>query len=266
MHRSRFGRGAIAPYLSALVVASIGCGGESNQHQDGRSGAGGKGGAGGLAGGGTGAGGSDGSDAGAGSSPGGQAGTGGRGGEAGLDTPRFPCGDPQPVLDATTGLERCGGGYLRRSAPAHCPSALPRTTPVANYNPAVDTCERDSDCSTATYGALAHCAEREGGYARTCVAGCVEDDDCDTGRVCLCEEPAGRCVPSTCTTNADCGPSLDCASYASDPGCFSTAFACQVPSDACGGDADCAGTSVNVSFCVAQGGSRVCSTAQCTTP
>jgi hypothetical protein len=188
------------------------------------------------------------------------------GGEGGADGAAFPCGEARAVLGPSTGLERCAAGYLRRSAAANCPSSLPRNEPVPNYNFAIDTCQFDVDCPSATWGPYAHCAEREGGYSRACTAGCVADADCDSGRVCLCEDPVGRCVPSSCVTNADCGPSLNCASFASDPGCFSTQFACQQPEDACGADADCAGTSVNVSFCVSQQGARICSTAQCTTP
>jgi hypothetical protein len=242
--------------LTALALA-LGCGGESNLHQNDGHGAGGKAGSGGAE-----QAGFPSSGEGGGFASGGLGATGG----AGSGAVPFPCGEAQPVLGAATGLERCSGGYLRRTAPAHCPSTLPRSGSVPNYNAAIDSCESDRDCPSATWGPYAHCATREGGYANACVSGCIEDADCTADRVCLCEEPVGRCVPATCATSADCGASLECASYASSPGCFSTQFSCQLPTDACGGDADCNGRSVNVSFCVAEQGARVCSTAQCTTP
>jgi len=57
----------------------------------------------------------------------------------------------------------------------------------------------------------------------------------------------------------DCGPNLACASYNPSPGCPTTAFACQSPSDQCGGDGDCPAGNT----CTVQSGQRVCARPTC---
>lgn len=239
--RPAFRRGTWFALVVAGALVAPGCGGDTSAGGAGAAGAAGAVGTAGTAG--TGASGSAGTDAGA--AP-------------------FPCGTAKPLLGAATGFEQCSRGYVRRVAPGTCPSLLPRPDAVPGYYAPLDTCEYDSDCTAP--GPYAHCGQREGGSAHACVAGCVSDADCPAGRICLCGDAIGRCVPATCASAADCAPGFDCASYNAQPGCFSASFACQTPTDACGGDADCAGSSVNVSFCVAEGGARICSTAQCTTP
>jgi hypothetical protein len=171
----------------------------------------------------------------------------------------------QPVLDPSTGLEQCSGGFVRRTAPASCPSTIPRAAAVSGYNEALDECQFDADCANQALS-YAHCGVRQGGFAHVCVAGCVKDADCTTGSVCLCGDPVGRCVPATCSTGADCASGFDCAEYQAQAGCFSAEFACQAPSDTCASDADCAGFSPNAAFCHAENGARTCTIAQCTTP
>jgi hypothetical protein len=177
--------------------------------------------------------------------------------------PSSSCGDAMTLMGAATGFEACSAGYVRRLSPGACPSRLPRDLAVSPANPAVDKCTRDSDCSG---GALEFCGPREGGYANVCIKACATDADCDAGRICLCGEPAGRCVPATCTQASDCSAGHDCASGVAHPLCESTAFACQSTGDNCSTDADCFGVFVNVAFCVLQDGHRTCSTEQCTTP
>jgi hypothetical protein len=94
----------------------------------------------------------------------------------------------------------------------------------------------------------------------------VQDGDCETGNICYCGEPVGRCVPANCTTDADCEAGFNCAGYDSDPGCFSVTFACQMTSDSCAATADCAGLTTNPTFCYLENGHRACTTYQCTTP
>ena len=171
------------------------------------------------------------------------------------------CGDAMPLMGAGTGFEACGAGYVRRLSPGMCPSSMQRAAAVSSVNPAVDQCTHDSDCSGGEF-----CGPREGGYANVCIKACATDADCDPGRICLCGEPAGRCVPATCTQASDCPAGRDCASGVAHPLCESTAFACQLTGDSCSTDADCVGVFVNVAFCVLQDRHRTCSTEQCTTP
>ncbi|HEY3499835.1 MAG TPA: hypothetical protein VGK73_34325 [Polyangiaceae bacterium] len=197
----------------------------------------------------------------------GSSGLGGAGvaGQAGANPNPFSCGTATPVLDPSTGLEQCSAGYVRRTGPANCPSMVPRTAAVSGYDETIDECQFDADCAD-TDSPYAHCGVKEGGFARVCVDGCVEDGDCSSGQVCRCGDPVGRCVPATCSTGTDCGSAFDCAEYQAEPGCFSAQFACQTPADTCASDADCAGSSPNPSFCRSENGARRCTIVQCTTP
>jgi hypothetical protein len=91
-----------------------------------------------------------------------------------------------------------------------------------------------------------------------CAYGCVKDSECGPGSICVCGDPVGHCVGSTCTSDADCGAGLRCQSYDSSHGCAIMRFACQTPEDTCDRDADC-----NGGFC--DGGSGVfrCVTGGC---
>ena len=271
MHRIHRVSGAALLALLWMATAacsaksSKGTGGGNSGNEAGESGTGGTNAGTGGAGAGADAG-ASGAGRGAGGSGGRGAAGGGNGGVGAGAAGGFPCGTAVPVVDATTGLEQCSRGYQRRVGPANCPSSVPRTAPIPAYNAAIDQCEHDADCSTATYGRYAHCGARSGGFARACVEGCKLDADCEPGNVCLCGDPVGRCVRAGCSTGDDCAPGFDCASFAADPGCFSTQFACQSAADSCGADGDCAGISPNAAFCVYASGSRACSITQCTTP
>jgi hypothetical protein len=245
-----------------LVVVACSCGASKSEPQDGAGGnAGSHAGQSAAGDGGTSDGGQSGAD-GAGSAGLAEAGAGGHGGAT---SNAFPCGTTTPVIDASTGLEQCSGGYVRRSGPAECPSLLPRADAVSGYNAAIDECEFDAECA-AEDSPYAHCGIRQGGFAHVCVDGCVVDADCDEGSVCRCGDPVGRCVPSTCSTGADCAHGFECAEYQAHPGCFSSEFACQTPADTCASDVDCEDFSPNPSFCRSEDGIRRCTITQCTTP
>jgi hypothetical protein len=177
--------------------------------------------------------------------------------------PGSSCGSATPLPGGATGFEACSAGYVRRVSPGTCPSSVPRAAAVAHANAAVDQCAHDSDCADS--GALGFCGPREGGTANVCIRGCVTDADCGAGRICLCGDPAGRCVSATCAQASDCPAGRDCASGVAHPLCQSTTFACQSPGE-CATDSDCMGVFVNAAFCVLRDGHRSCSTEQCTTP
>lgn len=181
-------------------------------------------------------------------------------GLTGLDGSPLRCG---AAAAEPHGFERCETGALRRIAPSTCPSSVPRVETIVSNFPGIDACDHDSDCSDLPLG---YCGQREGGTANACIAGCTEDSDCAAGRVCLCGEPAGRCIPADCTSNADCEQGYDCVLYNAPDGCLPQRLACQTPNDQCAGGRGCAGYSVNATFCVRGAESSECSITQCTQP
>jgi hypothetical protein len=77
---------------------------------------------------------------------------------------------------------------------------------------------------------------------RYCGSGCVTDDDCGTGSVCICGDEysptGGRCAPADCKTDDDCGAGL-CASYDVMCGLGLIGLTCQSARDACVTSEDC---------------------------
>ena len=136
---------------------------------------------------------------------------------------------PEPFVE-------CDGGWRHRPVAQECPSRVPRTEEIPASG-GMDGCTSDADCDAESYGwcATATVGASESNY---CLYGCVSDDDCAEGTICQCADPVGQCVPSDCTTDADCNGLL-CASYVDNPGCNFPAFACQTPEDECMSDSDC---------------------------
>lgn len=198
----------------------------------GTSGSGGSGATGGTSAGTGGSGATAGASAGSGGSPA----TGGSGAEAGMGgthpIARFPCTDPKPFIDASTGFVLCEDGSIHREAANECPTEVPRSEGMPDYDPARDQCEFDRDCPANSYCGR---QEIEGGLTLgyTCISGCVQDSDCAADQLCLCADPIGKCVPATCKTDAECGAGLECASHDPTHGCGHVAFACQTPDDTC---------------------------------
>jgi hypothetical protein len=141
-----------------------------------------------------------------------------------------------PRIDPKTQLQVCEEGYSHRPQAVRCqPSADVPAAGMDAAPPGLSYCDGD-DCSRLKNG---YCAFA--GYAPAqCKSGCVEDADCEAGFVCSCTSGAsptgGECVPSDCTTDADCGGSL-CASARQM--CGELRFACQSQADECASDEDC---------------------------
>jgi len=176
-----------------------------------------------------------------GSSSGGGVATAGTG--AGGVGPSTKC--TMPSFDPVTGLVTCGEGYAHRPKPVACQSTIPPDAAqggdsgaglprVTDYVP----CSEDpSKCDAYQYG---YCNSRGEVAAPGCASGCVTDQDCGAGSICLCghdESPTGgACRVSTCTSDADC-PNGTCASYAFF--CGDGGFACNSAKDECLSNADC---------------------------
>jgi hypothetical protein len=167
-----------------------------------------------------------------------------------------------------TGFDMCGTSWVaRRRVAKACPLG-PTTT---DLNQCKDNlCGSDADCTQSPHG---FCSESRhlAGYCG-CYYGCMQDSDCDPGKVCFCGTPVGHCVPSTCVDDSACGTGALCATYLAPcvpgqyasggctggvNGCFS-GFACQSAADECLYDDDCL---PNNARCELHGDHRVCAPA-----
>jgi hypothetical protein len=157
------------------------------------------------------------------------------------------------------GTEACGasdGGVVARTIAIACPALIPRADvscvprdsgyddsawripePVSDEGGGPPSaapnaeCVTDNDCSGADAG-TGYCAAFGGGCY--CVPACLKDSDCAPGSVCLCGDPAGRCVPATCVSSADCAAGQLCVQGPSYD------FRCQTAQDSCHTDSECA--------------------------
>jgi hypothetical protein len=159
------------------------------------------------------------------------------------------CGAPK--TDPVTGLVSCAEGYQHRPKGVDCQynptkafpgggasmggsSSAGEAPPRATGN---EPCADDpSICDQFAYG---YCLG-----SVVCRSGCVNDFDCATGEICLCDDPqsptGGSCRPSACTVDAECGHGMLCATYEIRVGAMAEpSLACQSPADQCRSAADC---------------------------
>lgn len=147
----------------------------------------------------------------------GAASTGGAG-----DQPPKQCEMPTPD-PVGGGIVRCADYSYRRLVPAECPSLLPRPERIEyQFN---TECWYDSECTAEANG---YC-----NYG-SCFYGCRNDSDCAGSAVCVCGDPVGRCIASTCRTSADCQPGYPCMAIDSSYGFF-----CQDPEGLCRSNIPC---------------------------
>lgn len=137
-----------------------------------------------------------------------------------------------------TGFEYCDpvvGGVLRREV-KDCPQAG-----VVRASSGACHCDDPN----------AYCVATEFASGFDCQPGCLSDSECGPGRICLCANRLGSCVPATCSSGASCGAGCDCIAINSGPsrGNMSGAiFSCQTAVDDCARPADCAPTQDCVTF------------------
>jgi hypothetical protein len=177
--------------------------------------------------------------------------------EAGTRRP-LPAACTSPVLDAATGFETCAEGYSHRVEKRACGSrsahddALPR----AADNDPIDCfgADRQPDSTKCSQFAYGYCYAPQN---TLCRSGCVIDEDCGSGMMCVCGHPesptGGVCQPATCSTDAECGSNSLCASY--QGWCSGAGFSCQSSEDQCFSASDC-GTGTG--SCARVDGHRAC--------
>ena len=161
----------------------------------------------------------------------------------------------RPVLDPVSGLVNCLNGFEHRPKPVKCTpppdlgeggadgeagagGAAGATSDVP------DQCASDADCrylplgycNTGNFGGGDAPGEKPLAY---CSSGCLQDSDCTGSAICVCDGSAsgGKCVPSTCTTDADCGSKQFC--IGTEGTCGGTYFSCTNEGDECLSRADC---------------------------
>gem|GEM_PF-6748995 len=164
---------------------------------------------------------------------------GGAGTRGAVGASELSCGVSAPRSDYDSGFDVCDGSDRRvhRTHIASCQSQLPRSnlTPVSTS----DRCTADDECVEHPNGFCdPGSSTGSGAPARSCQYGCLVDDDCATGSICLCGTYIGYCTPAECATDDDCAPGLLCAAYWKL--CHTqTGFACQNPADTCLDDQSC---------------------------
>lgn len=195
----------------------------------------------------------------------------GSGGSAGV--PAHTC--TEPSLDPVSGLVSCAEGYEHRPMAVACEltgggapnqglgggAAEGGSAGLPRVNGDVSCFHDEEACSAYDLG---YCEEDTGGGGNpaVCHSGCVTDQDCGDGFICLCSGPSptgGKCHRSDCQTDADCDPGFLCASYG--VACGYRGFACQRAADECTKDDDC-----GFEYCSFNGERRYCEGVACGRP
>ena len=174
---------------------------------------------------------------------------------------RFPCVRPAEITGEPSGYYRCSNGMIHRAAIHACEVREDHPDPGPSGSFELDECTRDADCTASVFGFCGTILDLHPRNA--CFYGCSVDADCGAGEICVCgmdpvpslssPAPFGSCLRADCTSDADCLPGFHCATYDTTPACFSFAFSCQLPADACGGNGDCDGQYCTIEAAAAAG-------------
>lgn len=176
--------------------------------------------------------------------------------------PTGTCAENTVVLngDVDTGLLSCESGLVHRPAVVAC-EPQPHEVVVAAEDPE-PVCTADTDCTEQPYGYCDNVGV--GGLAAQmgCLYGCLTDQDCGEGAVCVCGVPYGECRSAECTSDSDCAGDTLCAEVdRTEPVCGRlTAFTCQTPEDECATSSDCwvNRNDAQIYYCSIESGTRAC--------
>ena len=134
---------------------------------------------------------------------------------------------PVLVLGRKTGYAQLADKRIIRTRSQECPVGVPRADAACRATRG--GCVADKECVAKANG---YCTNPGDGMGCRCQYGCKTDADCGKDEVCLCGEPAGTCVATTCA-DSSCAPPSRCSTYHN--GCFYVPFACleRIGSTAC---------------------------------
>jgi len=108
--------------------------------------------------------------------------------------------EPLLIAGKPTGYVTLPSGLIVRQSVQECPSQLP-TRGCPNRDTYGGACQKDSDCQQSANG---YCHRRGLEAGCSCDYGCTRDEQCGTGRVCVCGNPVGVCVDARCDEKTAC--------------------------------------------------------------
>lgn len=159
------------------------------------------------------------------------------------------CADPREVtyLGRATGVRACADETLERVAAPRCEPSVGGVACGENAGDSIGLCVGDDECTGRPHGQCRDSAFGELGC--TCQYGCTGDADCQPGQTCLCagvtnirgdfDASATRCVPTNCSTGADCASGV-CAVALWDAPCWlDVVMGCRTSADTCRTHGDC---------------------------
>jgi hypothetical protein len=180
------------------------------------------------------------------------------------------CGEsPSPCGKSTQrddGLALCENGLVHRPSTAvTCTSRLPRPDEEVirggGNASSMDQCTKDTECTQRAHGACVWRVDQlEGDEAFVCEYGCLTDNDCAEGTVCVCGDFIGACMQAECTSDADCPDDLLCSEWGPEGVCDfygDSLLQCQTSKDECAVRSDC-DQGEHGATCVRDGGRHVC--------
>jgi hypothetical protein len=168
--------------------------------------------------------------------------------------PAVPTVCTNPKADPLTGLVTCAEGYQHRPKAIDCQFNPTKAYPggagaSSGGSSSSGSSQPRADGTEPCASEPSICDQYEYGYcpdSQVCLSGCVNDFDCATGEICVCDDAqsptGGSCRRSACTVDAECGPGMLCATFDLRQGHFGPAvelLACQSPGDTCAASADC---------------------------
>lgn len=177
-----------------------------------------------------------------------------------------PDGEPGPEAPKRVGWVTEKNGNIHRASRVTCDATI--DIPACVGTEKHQSCKTDADCTQHPHGKCTSGIGQVGTYCG-CTYSCETDDDCGSGKACICKGTGALrashsvCGEASCSTDADCkGSSCGLSAYFN--GCYEqVTLACRTKEDTCKSDADCGEMSRFGPACVAIGPKGAKPTWQC---